>query len=303
MSDSTKGLLLAILSALMWGLLAIALKVALNYTDSFTIVWWRFSASFLVLVLWFLFRSPQSLRILRRPPRLLLLAAVLLGINFIGFQQGIHYAGPAVSQVIIQAGPVNLALVGFIFFHEQISRIRLTGFIVAAFGFFFFYYQQVQGVSYAAREFTFGVIWTLIGALSWTGYAVINKILVRKIPPMQVNLVLYGLPMLFFLPMADLSSLFQAHSLAVWLLFLFLALNTLIAYGGLSMALKYIEANRISMIVTLNPIITFLLLELLLHLNVKWFDSLPMAPLAYVGAVLVLGGAVMAIGFHKKRNQ
>lgn len=302
MSDSTRGLLLAAVCALMWGVLAIALKVALNYVDSYTIVWWRFTASFVFLVGWFLVRRRKSLIILRKPPRMLLLAGFLLGINFIGFMQGVHYAGPAVSQVIIQAGAITLALVGFLFFRESLTRLRAFGFILALAGFVFFYYQQLTGVTYGGKAFQTGVIWTLVGAWSWTGYAILNKILVKKIEPAQVNLILYGLPMLMYLPFADFRALFAPHSLGIWLLLIFLAVNTIVAYGALSMALKYTEANRISIIVTLNPIITFVILELLLWFDVHWFDSPPMAPLAYVGAIMVLAGAVLAIGVWKRRR-
>ena len=302
MADSTRGLLLATVCALMWGVLAIALKVALNYVDSYTIVWWRFTASFIFLVIWFLIKRRQSLAILRRPPWMLLLAGFLLGINFIGFMQGVHYAGPAVSQVIIQAGAITLALVGFLFFRESLTRLRAFGFLLALAGFIFFYYQQLTGVSYGSKALQTGVIWTLVGAWSWTGYAILNKLLVKKIEPAQVNLILYGLPMLMFLPFANFHALFAPHSLGIWLLLIFLAVNTIVAYGALSMALKYTEANRISIIITLNPIITFILLELLLWIDVHWFDSAPMAPLAYVGAAMVLAGAVLAIGVWKRNG-
>jgi drug/metabolite transporter (DMT)-like permease len=300
MSDSTKGIILACITAMMWGVLAIALKVALNYLDPYTIVWWRFAASFMFLVGYFVVKSPRSLLILRKPPRLLLLAGFLLGVNFIGFMQGVNYAGPAVTQVVIQAGAITLALVGFLFFKETITPIKTAGFILALIGFVFFYYHQLVGVTYTDNAFQKGIIWTLVGAWSWTGYAILNKILVRKIEPSQVNLILYGLPMLMYLPLVNFQTLFAPHSFGIWLLFIFLAVNTIVAYGGLSMALKYTEANRISIIITLNPIITFIILEILLWINVKWFDSPPMAPLAYIGAILVLAGAVMAIGMRKR---
>ncbi len=302
MTDSAKGLLLAGAAALMWGLLAIALKAALNFVDSYTIVWWRFAASFFFLFGFFIIKRPRSLVILKKPPPLLLLAGFLLGINFIGFMQGINYAGPAVSQVIIQAGAITLALVGFVFFKESITALKTAGFLLALAGFIFFYYYQLKGVEVGGTGLKTGILWTLLGAWSWTGYAILNKILVRKVEPSQVNLILYGLPMLMFLPFANFSSLFAPHSFGVWMLLVFLALNTIVAYGSLSKALKFTEANKISIIITLNPIITFVLLEILLWLNVHWFDSPPMAPLAYIGAVMVLGGAILAIGIRKTSN-
>ena len=43
------GLLLALTTAVLWGLLPIALKVVLARLDPYTITWYRFAASALVL--------------------------------------------------------------------------------------------------------------------------------------------------------------------------------------------------------------------------------------------------------------
>ena len=301
MRNSTKGILLALNTAILWALLAIALKVALNHIDSYTIVWWRFTVSFLVLAVYMMIKKRRSLAILRRPPWLLLLAAFLLGINFIGYQQGVNYAGPTVAQIIIQLGPVLLAFTGFVFFKEPVNTTRIIGFLLTAVGFIVFYYNQLESLP-SKTEMQTGVVWLIVGALTWTGYAIINKIFVKKLEPMQINLILYAVPTLMYLPLADFSALFQPHSVVVWLLFLFVAFNTLSAYGTLSLALNYAEANKISIIITLNPIITVILLELMLWTNIKWFEITPMVPLAYVGAAIVLIGAVMAVGAVKKRT-
>jgi drug/metabolite transporter (DMT)-like permease len=220
----------------------------------------------------------------------------LLGLNFIGFQEGVHYAGPAISQVIIQLGPVTLAFVGFIVFRESSSPLKIAGFILAAVGFFFFFFQQMNSLPSEAASIKLGVIYLVAGAWTWTGYAIINKILIKRIASLQINLILYAVPTLLYLPFVDFGTLFQAHSLMVWLLLLFVALNTLIAYGSLSAAMKYTEANKISIIVTLNPVITFIIMECLLWLDISWFDAPGMTPLTYMGAAMVIGGAVLAVG-------
>ncbi|MBI9061602.1 MAG: hypothetical protein JEZ14_06410 [Marinilabiliaceae bacterium] len=45
----------------------------------------------------------------------------------------------------------------------------------------------------------------------------------------------------------------------------FMGLNREVAYGTLTASLKYTDANKISIIITMNPIITFVLLVLLIH--------------------------------------
>ncbi len=77
MTDSSIGLLYAVTTASLWGALAIVLKISLNYFDPYTVVWWRFTMAFSVLAVWFLFRRPGHLRILKKPPLKLLLAGFL----------------------------------------------------------------------------------------------------------------------------------------------------------------------------------------------------------------------------------
>ena len=299
MTDNTKGLLYAAITASLWGTLAIVLKIALNYFDPYTVVWWRFAMAFTFLLVFFSIRKPQYLKILKKPPLKLLLAGALLGVNYIGFMQGVHYTGPAVTQVMIQVGPLTLALTGFLFFKEKLTPLRGTGFLIAVAGFSFFYYQQLQRLGGEPQLLNMGVIWILLGAWAWTTYAVLNKMLVRTIPSAQINLLLYGVPALLFIPFADFSRLLAVSSWEEVFLLLFMGGNTLVAYGSLSQALKYTEANKVSMIITVNPIITFLIMELLTGLQVSWFDVPPVNFLSYLGALLVLSGALLAIGVFK----
>lgn len=261
--------------------------------------------AFSVLALWFLIRKPGHLKILKKPPLKLLLAGFLLGVNYIGFMQGVNYTGPAVTQVMIQVGPITLAFTGFIFFKEKLSWLRGVGFLLAIIGFGFFYYQQLQRLMGTPDLLNQGVLWILMGAWAWTGYAILNKILVRTIPSSQINLVLYGVPALLFIPLADFSSLAAIESGWAVLILLFMGGNTLAAYGALSLALKYAEANKISIIITANPVFTFIILEILLWAEVSWFDVPPVSILSYLGAVMVLVGAVLAIGVfsRSKRRQ
>ncbi len=301
MHQSVKGLLYAAVTASLWGVLAIVLKVALNYFDPYTVVWWRFTMAFSGLFVFYAFKRPSYLLILKRPPWMLLLAGLLLGTNYIGFMQGVNHTGPSVTQVLIQVGPLTLAAVGFIFFRERLTRLQAFGFILAIIGFSFFYYQQFKQMFGDADTLNAGVLWTLLAAWAWAGYAVINKILVKNIPSSQINLVLYGVPALLFIPLADFHSIVAAFSSPLLiLLLLFMGGNTLVAYGSLSLALKYAEAHKISIIITLNPIITFVLLEILLWMNVEWLDTQSVGLVSYLGALVVLVGAVLALGSKKR---
>lgn len=298
-----KGILLAATTAILWGILAIALKVALNYFDSYTIVWSRFLVASVVLIAYYAFKKPDFLKIYKKPPIMMLAGAVLLAGNYIGYVQGIHYAGPAATQVIIQTGPVMLGIIGFTVFKEKITFIRMIGFVIATIGFFVFYYNQINELITQKQALIRGALWTLGAATSWAGYAFFNKKLVRKYHPQHINLIIFGLPVILFTPAVNFELFTQTYDLWVWILLVALGLNTVVAYGTLSAAFKYTEANKISIVIIMNPVITFIVLELLVALNVNWFPINKVTPMAYVGALLVIIGTILAIGLvNQKKN-
>jgi LPXTG-motif cell wall-anchored protein len=81
---------------------------------------------------------------------------------------------------------------------------------------------------------------------------------------------------------------------------IFLGVNTFIAYTCLANALKYTEANKVSMIIILNPMITFATMGILTYLDVSWIAGEKFTILSIVGALLVLSGALLVARKNKK---
>lgn len=296
------GIIYASITAFFWGFLAIALKVAVNFIGPYSIVWIRFLIAFSVLFIFFIFRKPGYLKILKRPPPILIVTAVCLGFNYIGFMQGINYTSPGNTQIIIQLGPILLALVGVVFYKEKLSIKQMTGFAIAGIGFFVFYYNQLAGLLKNKESFNIGVLYTLFGAICWVIYASFQKKLVQKWPAQQLNLIIYLIPVLMFFPFVEFSSMPELNA-GQWILLIFLGVNTLIAYGSLTAAFKYIEANKISIIITLNPIITFTFMILLDRLKVSWIQPEVINFYGFIGALLVIAGAILAVRKSgKKKN-
>jgi len=115
----------------------------------------------------------------------------------------------------------------------------------------------------------------------------------------MLNLFLFGLPTLIYLPFIDLSPIFELHW-TWWLLLLFLGANTLISYSTLAEAFKYIEASKVSVIIFVNPIFTFLIMGVLTYLRVDWITHERFSLLTLLGAALVISGAFFVI--RKKRD-
>ncbi len=301
MQNHTKGILYASITAFFWGFLAIALKIATREFEPATIVWSRFFIAFLLLAAWQGLHDPSAFRILIRPPLLLVLAALGLSWNYLGFTLGVQHTTPGNAQIFIQAGALTLALVGITFFRERLNRRQVIGFILALAGLVLFYHQQAGEFIGHGNMYLKGVLLTLSGALAWALYASLQKILVAKHPVESLNLFLFGLPVLIYLPFINLTPLFHLP-LIWWLLMLFLGVNTFIAYTCIAKALKYTEANKVSIIIILNPLITFVTMEILDRLNVSWIDAERFTLLTVVGALIVLTGALLVTWQRKKEH-
>lgn len=299
MKDQTKGILYALTTTLFWGFLAIALKVAVRKVEPFTIVWIRFSMAFAFLFIFFLITDRKQLRILIKPPIKLVVASIAIGINYIGFMLGIKYTSPSNAQVIIQVGQILLAVAGFVLFKEKLRKIQLFGFAIVILGFLLFYSQQLKGLISSPENFNTGVLFLLMGGITWALYAIMQKYLVRDYPPQTLNLFLFGLPALLYIPLVDFQNL-GSISIGWWGLLIFLGANTLIAYGGMSAALKYLDANKVSAIVINNPIITFLAMAAFSFFNVSWIENEHFSPLVWMGAFMFIAGAFIVVSSRKK---
>lgn len=302
MQNNTKGIIYACVTAFFWGFLAIALKVAVREVEPKTIVWFRFLVAFLMLAGWQIKQNPSSFKILINPPLLLIVAALGLSWNYLGFMLGIERTTPSNAQLFIQTGPIILAISGFLIFKERVNRNQMIGFTIAIMGFLFFYHDQLNAFFESQGRYQSGVLFTISGAVAWAVYAVLQKKLVAKHSVQTLNLFIFGLPALLYLPFINLHPLFQLHW-TWWLLMFFLGANTFIAYTCLSQALKYIEANKVSVIIIINPIITFTTMGILTELNVSWVAHEKFSLITIFGASLVIAGAILVSRKTKNKNK
>ena len=293
-----KGILFAATTALVWGFLPIKLKVALSFADSFTIVWFRFAIAFLFLLTFYLLKNREDLKILFKPPILAIVAALGLAYNYFGYLHGIELTTPGTAQIIIVSGPMTLALVGFLFFGEKLNRIQALGFLVFLFGFILFYFDKLSTLT-NPQSFNIGALWVLSAGLSWTLYAALQKKLMGKYKPQQLNLVFYGLSALLYLPTVNFTQI-STFNFNQWGLMILLGLNTLIAYGCIGEALKRIPANQVGVIVTLNPLLALLTIGILTNLGFTFIDPENLSALGISGAILFIVGAILVISRGKK---
>lgn len=233
---------------------------------------------------------------------LTIIAGVALGFNYIGYLTGIELTTPIVAQIFAQMGPVFLAIAGFLVFKEKFSARQGIGLLMVFSGLLIFYNDKIALITGSEIEnYNVGILWMIFCAATWAIYAILQKKEVRRFDPMQLNLIIFGVPALLLTPIADFTS-FQPLSVGQWALIIYLGVNTLIAYGTLAFALKYLEANKVSVIIAINPLITFGAMAVLSNHKVTWI-----APEAYtlttlIGAVVALSGVILTVIKHQQRK-
>ncbi len=301
LKDHHKGVLFASFTALLWGLLAIVIKLSLTHLRPLDVTWFRFSLAFIMLFTFYLITDIKKTRILFQPPPLLIPAALFLGANYYGFISGIHLTTPSISQVFIQTGPVLFAISGFIIYKEKITIRQGLGLLLVLTGLMIFYREQILVLAEDVKKYQTGVFWVLFGAIAWTSFSVAQKKLVVRHDPLQLNLVIYGLPALLFTPFVEFTSFYHVNWVE-WLVLIFLGVNTLLAYGSLAFAMKYLEANKISVIIILNPILTFIIMAILGYLEVSWIIHDKFTPVTILGASVVISGAIFTVLKRRRKN-
>ena len=293
MSTRGRGLLFATATALLWGVLAVVLKYSLRIADVETIVCFRFLLAFVLLGGLLAARRPDRLRILARPPLLAVAAALLLAVNYRFFFKGIELRGASNAQVLIQTAPLMLALIGVFFFKETLRGLQRAGLVLALAGFALFLKDQLRLGTW--EEYRWSLLSIGVAAVTWALWATLSKVLIQRGErPQALNLFTYGLAGVLFLPFADVAPLARAD-FGDWCVLVFLGANTLLAYGALGEALRDAPANQVSMIITLNPLITLAVMAVLTSLEVAWIAREPIGALGYGGAALLVGGVLLVV--------
>jgi drug/metabolite transporter (DMT)-like permease len=294
----SKGILFACVAAFLWAFLAIALKVSSKTIDPATIVWFRFALAFIVMFVYMLIRSPRELGILIRPPWQLIVGSCALAWNFYGYMVGVDVTTPVNAQIYIQAGPVLFALSGILIYKEKITWIHIIGFLVVITGFVLFYSEQLQDSSSNSPAFLNGILVLLSAGVTWAVYASLQKFLITQYSANQLNIFIFGFCAILFTPFAKYN-VFATIGFIDWVLLVHHAINTILAYGSIALAIKYSEANKVSLIVTLNPIITVIAMYIFGLTGVNWITHEHFSLVSIVGAALSIFGAGSIVFFTR----
>ncbi len=295
------GLALSLITVFLWGVLPITLAVTLQALDVYTVTWFRFLTAFGVLAVYLAARGnlPDFQKLRSASLGLLAIATVFLGLNYLLFLQGLLYTSPTTSEVVIQLAPVLLSLGALAIFKERYNLYQWVGLGVLALGFVLYFHDQLKTMLTMQTTYLLGNGLLVLGAITWSIYALAQKQLLLKLPSSTIMLVIYGGCIILFSPLATPPAIFNLSPLHFGML-LFCGLNTLLAYGAFAEALDHWEASRVSAVIALTPLVTLVAVWAVSLLAPTLIAPERLTLLGLLGALLVVGGSA-AIALGKNR--
>ncbi|AGI23526.1 DMT family transporter [Pseudomonas sp. MT3] len=288
------GLFLALITAVLWGILPIKLKEVLKVMDPVTVTWFRLVVSGGVLLVYLtLTRQLPAFRPIGRRGAGLVLAAILgLTGNYVFYLIGLRMLTPGTTQLVIQIAPILLLLGSLLVFKESFSVGQGLGLAVLLTGFGLFFNQRLAELFGSLGDYTTGVLIVVFAAFVWTAYGLAQKQLLTQWTSVQVMMVIYLGCAALLTPWAYPLEALQLSPLQGWLL-LACCLNTLVAYGAFAEALAHWEASRVSATLAITPLVTFASVALAASWWPDYVHPENLNGLAYVGALLVVGGSAL----------
>ena len=296
------GFSMALLTALMWGVLPVVFTLLRGGPDALAVTWIRFLFSAVVVGL-FLWRRDQLPAIASWRSIdwvILFLAVFFLAGNFILYLFGLELISPEATAVVIQLAPFILMFGSVFFYGERFAAIEWVGAIVLFVGLVLFFNERLALLSQALTSEGLGILYILLAAVSWGIYGLLQKPLLRKTGSVQLTLLMYGGGALLLLPVSNAASLLQMTGLQSGAV-LFGCLNMVIGYGAFTEALRVWQGAKVSAVIALAPVITIVCMQLAVTFWPAYFTNSGLNLWAYIGAALVVAGSMLAaLGRQKK---
>ncbi|SNY41847.1 EamA domain-containing membrane protein RarD [Arsukibacterium tuosuense] len=292
---SLVGLLLALTTAILWGILPIALKIVLDVLSANTITAIRFLAAAVIVGLWLAARGKlPALRILynRKVAWLMLIAVVGLLSNYIMYLSGLNYLTAETGQVVIQLAPFLMMLGGILIFKEKLLLWQKIGAFTLLGGLLLFFNERLVQLVLQASSETLGVLLVIAAGITWAAYALAQKQLLVNYSSKQIMYLLYVAGTICFIPVSDFSPL-QTMSYLHWALLVFCCLNTVVAYGAFAEALHHWEASKVSAVLAVTPLFTILFANITGWLFPDFLQAQQLNLWSWLGALMVVTGSAL----------
>jgi drug/metabolite transporter (DMT)-like permease len=293
-TNARLGFTLSLTTAVLWGLLPIALKVVLEGMDAWTITWWRFAAAMAGLGVFLASRGqlPRLAGAGRTALALLAVAMLALVGNYVLYLVALDHATPSVTQVVIQLAPLMLLVGGVLVFHEPFGRAQWAGFAALVAGLLLFFNERLPELVRPHEGLGLGVVLTVAAAVSWAAYGLAQKKLHDGFSSQQVLWIIYVGAVLLLLPASRPAAIAELDGLQLGML-AFCCVNTLAAYGSFGEALYHWDLSRVSAVLATAPLFTIGAMWAVERFELGLVPAEGLNALSVAGALLVVAGSMV----------
>ena len=296
MNNRTKGIALAIITAVMWGIMGMFVRDLSQYRfTNLEISFFRCAlaggAYFVVLT----FTNPSALKIdFKGVIICLLYGAVAYSISFVSYSVAVSKIPVGVATVLMFMSPIWVAILGRFMFREKLKKSKLVTIFICLIG------AVLVADFVGSGEVRLNGIGILAGIINGVGVAL--QILLPKYFAKDYErdtLLVYGflgaaLVLLFGIDFRAISSHMGSTPLIplIWNLFGIGILCTMVANVACVKSTQYVEATTTSILSALEVVVGTLVGFVVFHEHLTWLQML--------GAVIIVIGAIGSEIYHPK---
>ena len=298
MSDTLKGYLFALVSALTYGMIPLFM-IPLKKLDFFSVdtaLFYRFLIAAILILGYLVFYQKESVKINLKEGFVLSILGLFYALSAEFLFIAYDFLSPGIASTIFFIYPIMVALILGIFFKEKITLATTISLVIVVVGVGLLSFKPKSNDDKDNFEINYiGLFVSLLGALMYALYMIIvNK---TKIKASGVKVSFYSMVFasLFFL----VKTLVLGNSVAIpsleigTHLALFSLITTALSVVSLVYAIKYIGSTPTAIMGAVEPVVAVMI-------SVGLFDETLTFSLI-VGVIIIISGVLIDVVFNKKK--
>ena len=300
MSDTLKGYLFALVSALTYGMIPLFM-IPLKKLDFFSVdtaLFYRFLIAAILVLGYVVFYQKESVKINLKEGFVLSILGLFYALSAEFLFIAYDFLSPGIASTIFFIYPIMVALILGIFFKEKITLATTISLVIVVVGVAVLSIKPKNNDdkdNFGINSIYIGLFVSLLGALMYALYMIIvNK---TKIKASGVKVSFYSMVFasLFFL----VKTLVLGNSVAIpsleigTHLALFSLITTALSVVSLVYAIKYIGSTPTAIMGSMEPVVAVMI-------SVGLFDeTLTFSLIA--GVIIIISGVLIDVVFNKKK--
>lgn len=292
----------ALLYTLITGFSFLFGKIALAVANPFDLLAYRFSASFVAVIILLAFKLVKVNYSFKSILRILPLA-IFYPLMFFAFQTfGLEASSSSEAGILSATIPIFTLILATIFLKEETTLLQKISIFVSVLG--VIYITLMKGYSFEISNLK-GIILLLISALSFAGYSVLARRLTRDFSSFELSIVMMIISFLFFTFTAIISHLIKGTlntfflplgepSFILSVLYLGV-LSTLLTSVLTNFVLSRIEASKMSVFTNLATVISIIAGVIFLQEEIFYYHI--------IGSLMIILGVIGANYFGKSKGE